>query len=154
MNASKTEDFHYQPINCVFDSLTKFVGIWKDGSSANFNMNCKDGRAWMNFSVCLGRLDTLSRQSKDEFQFSPGQQTGSGTRLTPSKQRRNRERAKAFKLKKNSEYRSSDNMQGHPVHSDNQSVTELNTNLNKSGVDCRKMKTDSAELNLEPIISC
>ena len=37
----------------VFEQIKKFVQFWKDGQKASFKIECENGDAVMNMSVCL-----------------------------------------------------------------------------------------------------
>ena len=78
----------------VSDTFTKFMELWKNGKEAALNINCKDGKAWIQISCFLGY------QRNAKF-FSPG--NPKRTKPSPSKLRRNRERAENFRLKKRQE---------------------------------------------------
>ena len=87
---------HYQHQDLVFDSLTKFMEFWKDGREAVFNVNCRDGKAWMSISTFLGYQD-----GEKENSFANRSSTmRSRPRVSPSKQRRNHKRAAAHREKK------------------------------------------------------
>ena len=78
----------------VSDTFTKFMELWKNGKEASLNINCKDGKAWIQISCFLG----YQRNAKS---FSPG--NPKRTKPSPSKLRRDRERAENFRLKKRQE---------------------------------------------------
>ena len=51
----KLEHGQQQNSNSVFDStLTEFMKLWKSRQEAALNVNCKNGRAWLNLSTYLG----------------------------------------------------------------------------------------------------
>ena len=51
----KLEHGQQQNSNSVFDStLQEFMKLWKSGQEAALNVNCKNGRAWLNLSTYLG----------------------------------------------------------------------------------------------------
>ena len=37
----------------IYDTWNEFVKLWKNGQDAAFNANCRNGRAWLNFSTLL-----------------------------------------------------------------------------------------------------
>ena len=37
----------------VFEQIEKFLQFWKDGQKASFKIECENGDAVMNMSVCL-----------------------------------------------------------------------------------------------------
>ena len=46
---------HCRQFKPVFENHTKeFVKLWKSGQEATLNINCKNGRAWINLSTYLG----------------------------------------------------------------------------------------------------
>ena len=64
----------------VFEQVNKFLQFWSNGQKASFKIECENGEAVMNMSVCL----KSSRK----------------TRNSPSKIKRNKVRAEIYRKKK------------------------------------------------------
>ena len=88
-NISDNHDKH----KTIFDTWTVFVKLWKNGQDAAFNANCKNGRAWLNLSTYLGYHENAMEDST----FTEETPNPKRSKSSPSKQRRNRERAMAFR---------------------------------------------------------
>ena len=80
--------------NLVSESLTKFVELWGSGKSATFLIECCNGEAVFNFSALLGSPEDVKKP-----------EAGHKSRPSPSKQKRNQARLKAFLEKKKRESR-------------------------------------------------
>ena len=87
LEASHHDDF-------ASDAFTKFIELWKNGKEAALNINCRNGKAWIQISCFLG-------YQNDAKSFTPG--NSKLTKPSPSKLRRNKERAENFRLKKRQE---------------------------------------------------
>ena len=60
---------HCRQFKPVFENHTKeFVKLWKSGQEATLNINCKNGRAWINLSTYLGYYGS---DLKDETFITP-----------------------------------------------------------------------------------
>ena len=95
MESMKLGDFHQlQDEDLIVESVIKsFMQIWSNGRQAKVSLECKDGGAFMNFSVSLG-----TREKKYSVPTSPVPPSPrkSRTRSSPSKLRRNRARAQDY----------------------------------------------------------
>ena len=83
--------------NEVFESMTnQFMELWKRGHTASFNINCRNGEAWMNISSYLGYQDFVNH-SQPENSKSKSAKRSKGS---PSKLRRSKKRLESFLEKK------------------------------------------------------
>ena len=99
-NNAKLGNGHKQNLNSVFEStVTEFIKLWKNGQEAALNANCKNGRAWLNLSTYLGYYG----HDENESLFPEDVPKRFKTKSSPSKLRRNKERAKIYKEKKRQE---------------------------------------------------
>ena len=99
-NSAKLGHGHNQNLNSVFEStVTEFIKLWKNGREAALNANCKNGRAWLNLSTYLGYYGN----DESESFFPEETPKRSKSKSSPSKLRRNKERAKIYKEKKRQE---------------------------------------------------
>ena len=99
-NNAKLGNGHKQNLNSVFEStVTEFIKLWKNGQEAALNANCKNGRAWLNLSTYLGYYGHDENESLIPEDIPKRFETKS----SPSKLRRNKERAKIYKEKKRQE---------------------------------------------------
>jgi len=86
----------------VFDeAIETFFKFWKDGRPALLNFNTHDGRAWINFSGFLGFYSASEQKEKPSIFRTNAPKSKSSP--SPSKIRRNRVRAEAFREKKRKE---------------------------------------------------
>ena len=84
----------------VFDeAIETFFKFWKDGRPALLNFNTHDGRAWINFSGFLG----IYNEQKEKSSIYRTKSPRSKASPSPSKIKRNKERAEAFREKKRKE---------------------------------------------------
>ena len=91
----KLGDFHQlQDKDFIVESVIKsFMQIWSNGRQAKVSLECKDGGAFMNFSVSLGTGEKKYSVPPSPVPPSPRK---SRTRSSPSKLRRNRARAQDY----------------------------------------------------------
>ena len=97
MNMSYAKRGLRQFQNEVFESMTnQFMELWKRGHTASFNINCRNGEAWMNISSYLGYQDFVNH-SQPENSKSKSAKRSKGS---PSKLRRSKKRLESFLEKK------------------------------------------------------
>ena len=66
MNMSYAKRGLRQFQNEVFESMTnQFMELWKRGHTASFNINCRNGEAWMKISSYLGYLDSVNHSQPE-----------------------------------------------------------------------------------------
>ena len=98
-NNSASHDQH----KTIYDTWNEFVKLWKNGQDAVFNANCKNGRAWLNLSTYLGYNENQNSNEnamEDETFITEVTPNPKRSRSSPSKLRRNKERAAAYREKK------------------------------------------------------
>ena len=97
MKTSHVRGEHNRNQNDVIETMTnKFMELWKSGHSASYNINCRNGEAWLNFSTYLGY-----QESDNHSSFENRKTKSSKTpRSSPSKLKRNKRRLEAFQEKK------------------------------------------------------
>ena len=91
-----------QKEDLVFDTFTRCIQLWNNGHQASFSIECKDGEAMMKFSAFLG-----SQENRNFVPTSPVTTVPTSprkSRSSPSKRRRNRERASAHQERKRLEF--------------------------------------------------
>ena len=88
---------HHQQGEVVDEAIATFFKFWKDGRPALLNINTHDGRAWINFSGCLGFLS--EQNARSTFRAC----SRSKNSPSPSKIKRNKKRAEDFREKKRRE---------------------------------------------------
>ena len=89
---------HCRQFKPVFENHTKeFVKLWKSGQEATLNINCKNGRAWINLSTYLGYYKC---NFKDDTFIPEDIPKRSKSKSSTSKLCRNKMRAAAYTEKK------------------------------------------------------
>ena len=89
---------HCRQFKPVFENHTKeFVKLWKSGQEATLNINCKNGRAWINLSTYLGYYKS---NFKDDTFIPEDIPKRSKSKSSTSKLCRNKMRAAAYTEKK------------------------------------------------------
>ena len=90
---------HHQQGEVVDEAIATFFKFWKDGRPALLNLNTHGGKAWINFSGFIGFHSEPNVKSSSFHHNLPRQKCSP----SPSKIKRNKKRAEAFREKKRSE---------------------------------------------------
>ena len=97
MKTSYVRSEHNRYQNDVIETMTnKFMELWKSGHSASYNINCRNGEAWLNFSTYLGYQESDNHSSFENRETKSPKRP----RSSPSKLKRNKRRLEAFQEKK------------------------------------------------------
>ena len=99
----------------VFEQVNKFLQFWSNGQKASFKIECENGEAVMNMSVCL----KSSRK----------------TRNSPSKIKRNKVRAEIYRKKKQLEIGEDPEQLHEQFDFNDEDVVYINSDLNGNGAD-------------------